>query len=49
MIRFIYHFRRRNMDIAFNNGWLFTEDFEKGFDGAQEVRLPHTMNSEKEK
>ena len=43
MIRFIYHFRRRNMDIAFNNGWLFTEDFEKGFDGAQEVRLPHTV------
>lgn len=30
------------MDIAFNNGWLFTEDFDSGFDGALSVRLPHT-------
>ena len=29
------------MDIAFNNDWLFTEDFDAGFDGAKEVRLPH--------
>lgn len=31
------------MDIAFNNGWLFTGDFEKGFNGAVSVRLPHTV------
>lgn len=31
------------MDIAFNNGWLFTEDFEKGFNDAICVRLPHTV------
>lgn len=31
------------MDIAFNNNWLFTEDFEKGFDDAKTVRLPHTV------
>ena len=30
------------MDISFNNGWLFTEDYDSGFDGAVEVRLPHT-------
>ncbi len=30
------------MDIAFNNGWLFTEDFDKGFDNAVSVRLPHS-------
>ncbi len=30
------------MDIAFNNGWLFTEDFDAGFDKAVSVRLPHT-------
>ena len=29
------------MDISFNNGWLFTEDYDSGFDGAVEVRLPH--------
>lgn len=30
------------MDIAFNNGWLFTEDYASGFDSAVAVRLPHT-------
>ena len=30
------------MDIAFNNGWLFTADYDSGFDGAAAVRLPHT-------
>ena len=30
------------MDIAFNNGWLFTENYDSGFDGAVTVRLPHT-------
>ena len=30
------------MDIAFNNDWLFTENFEVGFDEAVSVRLPHT-------
>lgn len=30
------------MDISFNNGWLFTESFEQGFDNASSVRLPHT-------
>lgn len=30
------------MDIAFNNDWLFTEDFDAGFDKAVSVRLPHT-------
>ena len=30
------------MDIAFNNGWLFTEDYDAGFDKASSVRLPHT-------
>lgn len=30
------------MDIAFNNGWLFTENFDAGFDEAVSVRLPHT-------
>ena len=30
------------MNIPFNNGWLFTEDFEKGFENAVSVRLPHT-------
>ena len=30
------------MDIAFNNGWLFTEDYDAGFDKALSVRLPHT-------
>lgn len=30
------------MDIAFNDGWLFTEDFDAGFGGARDVRLPHT-------
>lgn len=30
------------MDIAFNNDWLFTEDFDAGFDNAVSVRLPHT-------
>ena len=30
------------MDIAFNNGWLFTEDYDSGFDSAVTVRLPHT-------
>lgn len=31
------------MDIPFNNGWLFTEDFDKGFDKAVSVRLPHSV------
>ena len=31
------------MGIAFNNDWLFTEDFNKGFDNAIPVRLPHTV------
>lgn len=30
------------MDISFNNGWLFTEDYDSGFDNAKSVRLPHT-------
>ena len=30
------------MDIAFNNGWLFTENFDVGFENAIPVRLPHT-------
>lgn len=30
------------MDFAFNNDWLFTEDFDNGFDDAVRVRLPHT-------
>lgn len=30
------------MDIAFNNDWLFTENFDAGFDDAVSVRLPHT-------
>lgn len=30
------------MDIAFNNYWLFTENFDAGFDEAVSVRLPHT-------
>ena len=30
------------MDIAFNNGWLFTENYDSGFDSAVTVRLPHT-------
>lgn len=31
------------MDIAFNNDWLFTENFDNGFDGAVKVRIPHTV------
>ena len=23
------------MDISFNNGWLFTEDYDSGFDNAK--------------
>ena len=30
------------MDIAFNNDWLFTENFDAGFDEAVSIRLPHT-------
>lgn len=30
------------MDITFNNDWLFTENFDAGFDEAVSVRLPHT-------
>ena len=30
------------MDIAFNNDWLFTENFDAGFDEAVSVRLPYT-------
>ncbi len=37
------HLGDKLMDIAFNNGWLFTEDFNKGFENATEVRLPHTV------
>lgn len=31
------------MNIPFNNGWLFTEDFDNGFENAAAVRLPHTV------
>ena len=30
------------MNIPFNNDWLFTEDFDGGFENAAAVRLPHT-------
>lgn len=30
------------MDIAFNDAWLFTEDYNSGFNNAVSVRLPHT-------
>lgn len=30
------------MNIPFNDGWLFTEDFDLGFQNAAPVRLPHT-------
>ena len=30
------------MNIPFNNDWLFTEDFDGGFENAATVRLPHT-------
>lgn len=30
------------MDIAFNDGWLFAENYESGFENAVSVRLPHT-------
>ncbi|MDD5902497.1 MAG: glycoside hydrolase family 2 TIM barrel-domain containing protein [Oscillospiraceae bacterium] len=30
------------MTISFNNNWLFTDDFEAGFENAEPVRLPHT-------
>ncbi len=30
------------MTISFNNDWLFTDDFEAGFENAEPVRLPHT-------
>ena len=30
------------MNIPFNNDWLFTEDFDGGFENAVTVRLPHT-------
>ena len=30
------------MDIAFNDNWLFTEDYDSGFNDAKLVRLPHT-------
>ena len=31
------------MTIPFNNNWLFTNDFDAGFDNAEVVRLPHTV------
>lgn len=30
------------MTISFNNDWLFTDNFEAGFENAEPVRLPHT-------
>lgn len=30
------------MNIPFNDGWLFTENFDFGFENAVSVRLPHT-------
>ena len=31
------------MNIPFNDDWLFTFDYERGFDAAEKVRLPHTV------
>ena len=31
------------MTIPFNNDWLFTSDYDAGFDNAETVRLPHTV------
>ena len=31
------------MTISFNNDWLFTDNFEAGFENAEPVRLPHTV------
>lgn len=31
------------MTIPFNNDWLFTCDYDAGFDNAESVRLPHTV------
>ncbi len=31
------------MTIPFNNDWLFTFDYDAGFDNAESVRLPHTV------
>ena len=30
------------MRIAMNDGWSFTEEYEKGFGSATEIRIPHT-------
>lgn len=31
------------MTIPFNNDWLFTSDYDAGFDNAEAVRIPHTV------
>lgn len=31
------------MTIPFNNDWLFTCDYDAGFDNAEHIRLPHTV------
>ena len=31
------------MTIPFNNDWLFTCDYDAGFDNAERIRLPHTV------
>ena len=31
------------MTIPFNNNWLFTGDYDAGFDNAETVRIPHTV------
>ena len=31
------------MTIPFNNDWLFTSDYDAGFDNAETVRIPHTV------
>lgn len=31
------------MTIPFNNNWLFTSDYDAGFDNAETVRIPHTV------
>lgn len=31
------------MNIPFNNDWQFVFDYDKGFDSAETVRLPHTV------
>ena len=31
------------MTIPFNNNWMFTSDYDAGFDNAETVRIPHTV------